>query len=102
MNREHWSPPRPYYHTHPIHTHYDLYPGDLLNRSDDGTWEKCAPGLAISGFVLSARQELDLDRVVAEWNGLDYTIVGGDRMNRERAAAARDDGPPEGLWGGAI
>lgn len=94
MNREHWSPPRPYYHTHPIHTHYELLPCDLLNRSDDGTWAKCAPGLAIGGFVLTARQELDLDRVVVEWDGLSYTFVGGDKFERDkRAQAERNEAP---------
>jgi hypothetical protein len=42
---------------HPIQTEYPLLPGDVITKSEDGTWMKHAPGLAILGFILTSEDE---------------------------------------------
>lgn len=49
--REHWTPTRVLRGRHPIHTSYELLPGDLLSRDEwCDVWVKEAPGLCIRGF----------------------------------------------------
>lgn len=39
---------------HPLHERYPLLPGDLIIQDGrKGTWTKVAPGLGITGFVLT-------------------------------------------------
>lgn len=57
---------------------YPLMPGDLLQKDDDGTYFKEAPGIAVGGFVLTAEQEATLEPVQFLRHGLDYQILGDE------------------------
>jgi hypothetical protein len=50
---------------HAIHVDYPLLPGDVLTRSEDGTFVKHT-GLCIAGFTLSAEQAARLVPVEGE------------------------------------
>lgn len=50
-------------HPNPHHANYPLLPGDLLSEWEDGTFCKFAPGLGISGFVLTDEQKATLEPV---------------------------------------
>lgn len=54
---------------------YPLMPGDLLQKDDDGTFFKEAPGLAVGGFILTPEQEANLEPVKFLRHGLDYQIL---------------------------
>jgi hypothetical protein len=45
---------------HSKHTNYPLLEGDMLIEQEDGSFYKTAPGLGITGFVLTAEQRATL------------------------------------------
>lgn len=68
-------------HAHALHPDYPLYPGDLLVPEPDGRYTKEAPGLCISGFLLTAEEEATLQPVRFERRGLEYVLL--DLANQE-------------------
>lgn len=60
---------------HPTLKNYPLLPGDLLQKDDDGTFFKEAPGIAVGGFVLTPEQEANLEPVQFLRHGLDYQVL---------------------------
>jgi hypothetical protein len=62
---------------HPLHTHYPLLEGDWINKREDGTWGKIAPGLGIEGFVLTEDQEATLrqntSKLTLAMGGMEYS-----------------------------
>ena len=62
-----------------VHTkwpEYELLTGTLVLKSDDDTWRKEAPGLAIVGLELTPEQEATLQPVKYLWDGhLGYQIL---------------------------
>ena len=60
---------------------YELDPGDLLTKREDGNWTKECPGIMIHGFVLTEEQEKTLKDVQFSFDGLFYTIHDGETSN---------------------
>lgn len=60
---------------HPKLTNYPLLSEDLLVPEEDGTYYKFAPGLAVTGFVLTPEQVAALKPVKYKSVNLDYWIV---------------------------
>lgn len=58
----------------PKNPSYYLLPEDLLVLTDDGTYSKVGPGMAVGGFELTPEQEAELVPVEYFFRGLDYTI----------------------------
>lgn len=50
---------------------YPLLPEDIVRKDADGTWTKVAPGLQVSGFVLSDEQ---VQRLKAVWMITEHMI----------------------------
>lgn len=50
---------------------YPLLPEDIIRKDADGTWTKVAPGLQVSGFVLSDEQ---VQRLQAVWMITEHLI----------------------------
>lgn len=61
--------------THPTIPGYDLLENDLIVKDDNGTWYKIAPGLAVSGFVLTQVQEALLAPVKYRADGLTFELM---------------------------
>jgi len=71
-----WTVTQKIEHAHALHPDYALYPGDLLVREADGArFTKEAPGLCISGFLLTAEEEETLKPVRFERRGLEYRVI---------------------------
>ena len=62
---------------HPMMPKIFLIEGDLLTKSEDGTWFIQAPGMGIGKWVLTPEQEALLKPVQYENVGLSYRIVDG-------------------------
>lgn len=56
------------------HPDYPLLPGDLLVKELGNTFMKEAPGLALSGLVLTEAQQANLRPVRFARHGLSYAI----------------------------
>lgn len=54
---------------------YPLLNGDLLIESDNGTFTKVCPGLAVCNITLTAEQQATLREVEFESRGLDYRVL---------------------------
>lgn len=61
---------------HPQHPDYPLLPEDLVKRQPDGTWYKYAPGMGVTGFVLSEEQVQKLKAVWVISEHLVYEVAG--------------------------
>lgn len=53
---------------------YSLCEGDLIVQTNDGTWYKMAPGLAVMGFALTEAQVMSLKPVLYSSDGLSFTV----------------------------